>query len=213
MASHFTYGAAIPDPHHGSQALRIGPLLCLGRVMSSEVRSVVCVQFLGNANLYYAPKFGTCFPISLLVLPLLYLATLISPSCHHLNVTVIPQPNVEPLFTFSMISSLPLMKLHSLHTGRHTHTHTHTRTSFPVGRTPERDVLPEQCCRGQCSSLGDASLVLDNGGHASESKESHITLTIDCFQQPLANFVMFLLAFIRSFQGKFESLQKANLKP
>ena len=138
MASHFTYGAAIPDPHRGSQALRIGPLLCLGRVMSSEVRSVVCVQFLGNANLYYAPKFGTCFPISLLVLPLLYLATLISPSCHHLNVTVIPQPNVEPLFTFSMISSLPLMKLHSLHTGRHTHTHTHTHAPHFLWAGPQR---------------------------------------------------------------------------
>lgn len=186
MASHFTYGAAIPDPHRGSQALRIGPLLCLGRVMSSEVRSVDYAQFPGNANLYYAPIFGTRFPISLLVLPLLYLATLISPSCHHLNVTVTPQPNVEPLFTFSMISSLPLMKLHSLHAGRQTdrqtHARTHARTSFPVGRTPERDVLPEQSCRGQCSSLGDASLVLDNGGHASESKESHITLTIDYFQ-------------------------------
>lgn len=162
------------------RSCRIGPLLGLGRVMSSVVWSVAYVQFLGNANLHYAPKFGTCFPISLLVLPLLYPATLISPSCHHLNVIVTPQPNVEPFFTFSMISSLPLMKFHSVHTGRYTHTHTHP--SFPVGRTPERDVLPEQCCRGQCSSLGDASLVLDNGGHASESKESHITLTIDCFQ-------------------------------
>lgn len=131
MASHFTYGAAIPDPHRGSQALRIGPLLCLGRVMSSEVRSVDYAQFPGNANLYYAPIFGTRFPISLLVLPLLYLATLISPSCHHLNVTVTPQPNVEPLFTFSMISSLPLMKLHSLHAGRQTDRHTHARTHAP----------------------------------------------------------------------------------
>ena len=51
---------------------RIGPLLCLRHVMSSVVRSVVCVQILGNANFCYAPKFGTCFPISLIVLPLCF---------------------------------------------------------------------------------------------------------------------------------------------
>ena len=53
-----------------SRPCRIGPLRCLGHVMSSAVRSVVCVQFLGNANFCYAPKFGTYFPISLIVLPL-----------------------------------------------------------------------------------------------------------------------------------------------
>lgn len=72
--------------------------------------------------------------------PPLHLATLISP-CYHLNVTVILQSKLEPLFAFYIFPSLPFTQFYSIY----------KHISFPVGRTPEREVVTELCCRGQCT--------------------------------------------------------------